>query len=131
MATRRDDEQPAATGTWGWRFHHVGVPTDQPRPGEQYLDAFKIHVSGFETSAYGVQWMRYEPDSPVHELIKSIPHVAFEVDDLDAALQGKDILTPPNSPSAGVRVAMIVENGCPIELMQFDRKRKEPASKGV
>jgi hypothetical protein len=75
--------------------------------------------------------MRYEAGSPVHALVKTVPHVAFEVEDLDAALQGKDILTPPNSPSAGVRVAMIVENGCPIELMQFDRKRKEPDGKGV
>ena len=32
------------------------------------------------------------------EIIKTVPHVAFEVDDLAAALEGKEILTPPNSP---------------------------------
>ena len=124
MTARNDDEQPAATGKWGWRFHHVGVPTDRAREGEQYLDEFKVHVSGFESSAYGIQWMRYEAGSPVHELVKTVPHVAFEVDDLDGALVGKELLTPPNSPSPGVRVAMIVENGCPIELIQFERPRK-------
>jgi hypothetical protein len=63
--------------------------------------------------------MRYEPGSPVHDLIQSVPHLAFEVDDLEAALAGKEVLTPPNSPSPGVRVAMIVDDGCPIELIQF------------
>jgi len=123
---RKDHEPPAAIARWGWRFHHLGVPTDRPRPEEQYLEAWKLHVSGFESSPYGIQWMRYEPGSPVHDLIKSVPHLAFEVDDLDAALVGKDVLTPPNSPSPGVRVAMIVDEGCPIELMQFGA----PAARG-
>ena len=118
---RNDDEPPLATATWGWRFHHLGVPTTESRPGEAYLPAFKLHVTGFETSPYGIQWMRYEPGSPVHPLIQAVPHPAFEVDDLDAALVGKELLTPPNSPSAGVRVAMIVHDGCPIELIEFTK----------
>jgi hypothetical protein len=119
--TRKDDDTPTATARWGWRFHHLGVPTARPRPDEHYLEAFKVHVSGFESSPYGVQWMRYEADSPIHELIRTTPHLAFEVDDLEAALEGKQVLTPPNSPSPGVTVAMIVDDGCPIELIQFSR----------
>jgi hypothetical protein len=34
-------------------------------------------------------------------------------------LAGREILIPPNSPSDGVRVAFIVENGAPIELLEF------------
>jgi hypothetical protein len=41
------------------------------------------------------------------------------VDDLAAALEGKEILTPPNSPSEGVMVAMILDNGAPVELITF------------
>jgi hypothetical protein len=63
--------------------------------------------------------MRFDEDAPYPDLIKTVPHVAFEVDDLAAALEGKEILTPPNSPSQGVMVAMIVEEGAPVELMQF------------
>jgi hypothetical protein len=63
--------------------------------------------------------MRFEPDSPIDPLIKSVPHIAFEVDDLEAAIKGKQILTAPNSPSEGVRVAMILDNGAPVELIQF------------
>ena len=42
-----------------------------------------------------------------------------EVADLASELAGREILIPPNSPSAGVRVAFIVENGAPIELLEF------------
>ncbi len=38
---RKDHEPPAAIARWGWRFHHVGVPTDRPQPEEQYLEALE------------------------------------------------------------------------------------------
>ena len=118
---RKGSEPPAATSVHGWRYHHIGIPTDVPRPDEQYLERFKMYISAFETSPCGIQWMRFEPDSPVHALIKSVPHIAFEVDDLQAALEGKEILTAPNSPSEGVRVAMILDSGAPVELLEFRR----------
>jgi hypothetical protein len=90
-----------------------------PRAGEKYLEQFKMFVSGFEDSPYGVEWMRFEPDSPLPAAIQSLPHIAFEVDDLDAALEGKQVLVAPGSPSAGVRAAMIVDNGALIELIEF------------
>jgi hypothetical protein len=118
---RPDNAPPPATQAWGWRYHHTGIPTQQRRRGERYLPQFKMYVSGFSESPYGVEWMRFEPDSPIPELVRTVPHVAFEVDDIDSALEGKELLSPPGSPSAGVRAAMIVDNGCPIELIEFAR----------
>jgi hypothetical protein len=106
-------------------YHHVGVPTDVPRAGETYLEQFKVYVAGFESSPYGVEWMRFEADSPLPDLVKTVPHVAFVVDDLDAALAGRQVLIPPNRPSAGVTVAFIVHDGAPIELLQFDGPQYE------
>jgi hypothetical protein len=116
---RRDHEPPAAVAEWGWKYHHMGIPTDERRAGEQYLEAYRMYVSGFEASPYGVEWMRFEPDSPVSELIRTVPHIAFEVDDLDQALVGKTLLVDPSSPFEGVRVAMILHNGMPVELLEF------------
>jgi len=116
---RQDSDPPAAIAEWGWRYHHLGVPTAFARPGERYVARFKMYVTGFPSSPYGVEWMRFEEGSPVPEIIRTVPHLAFEVDDLEAALRGKEVLTPPNSPSDGVVVAMIVHNGVPIELLQF------------
>lgn len=103
------------------KYHHIGIPTDIPREKETYLDKHKMYVSGYESSSYGVEWMRFEPSSPLPELVKTVPHVAFEVDDLEAAIQGKEVLIPPNSPSKGISVAFIVDNGAPIEFIQFEK----------
>jgi len=120
---RQDNELPLATSEWGWRYHHIGIPTDKPIDGERYLPQFKLYVSGFETSPYGIEWMRFDKDSPVNDLIKNVPHIAFEVNDLNFELtsRGFNIITPPNSPREGIRVAMIEHNGAPIELIEFEK----------
>jgi hypothetical protein len=102
------------------RYHHIGIPTNDRRDGETYLERFKVHVSGYETGEYGIEWMRFEPDSPLPELVKTVPHVAFEVDDLEEAISGGEILIEPNSPSEGVRVAFVVENGAPVEFLEIE-----------
>lgn len=102
------------------KYHHLGIPTRTPRRNETYLDAFKIYVSGYDTSPYGIEWMRFDPDCSLPELVKTVPHVAFQVDDLEAELEGKDILIPPNSPSPGIRVAFIVDDGAPVEFLQIN-----------
>ncbi len=116
---RLEHEPPQAVAEWGWRYHHLGIPTDEARPGEVHLMDMGMHVSGFESSPYGVEWMRFGPSSPIHELIRTVPHVAFEVDDLKAALVGKTLLGEPSSPMPGVTVAMILHNGMPVELLEF------------
>jgi hypothetical protein len=123
---RKDHEPPEVIDRLGWRFHHLGIPIKTPIPGEVYYPHLKIHVQGFKTSPFGIEWIRFDDDCPLHQLIKSIPHLCFEVDDLDKALQDNDfeVLTAPNAPSAGVRAAMIVHNGAPVELIEFCKKSK-------
>ena len=53
------------------------------------------------------------------EIVRIVPHIAFAVDDLDEALKGREILIAPNEPSAGVRVAFILDDGAPVELLEF------------
>ena len=121
--TRLEHELPQATKKWGWRFHHLGIPTQQKMPHERYLPQFKFYVSGFPESPFGVEWMRFENDSPIHPLIQTVPHLAFEVDDLDFELvnYGLKIITEPNLFMEGIRVAMIEHNGVPIELIEFKK----------
>jgi hypothetical protein len=102
------------------RYHHIGIPTDSPREGESYHPGLKVYTSGFDSSPYGIEWMRFDDDCLVPELVRTVPHVAFEVDDLDRELEGREVLIAPNSPSEGVTVAFIVDNGAPVEFLQFD-----------
>jgi hypothetical protein len=117
---RRSHDDPQAVARFGWRYHHLGVPHSSPRDGERYLQDIGVHVCGFETSPYGIEWMRFDPQCRVPEIVKTVPHLAFAVDNLDAALEGKEILIPPNSPSRGVRIAFILDDGAPIELLEFE-----------
>lgn len=41
------------------------------------------------------------------------------IPDLEAALDGKDVLIEPNSPSEGIRVAFVVEDGAPVEFIEI------------
>ncbi len=104
------------------RYHHIGIPTSERREGERLVEGYGTYVSGYETSAYGIEWMRFEPEAPVPELVRAVPHVAFEVDDLAGEIAGKEILIAPNSPSEGLTVAFIVENGAPVEFLEFRKK---------
>lgn len=105
------------------RYHHVGIPTKEPKEGETYLPDFKAYCTDHESNPFGIQWMRYEEDCPLPEVVKTVPHVAFEVEDLSAALEGQDVLIPPNSPSEGVVVAFVIQDGAPVEFLQFVGER--------
>ena len=101
------------------KYHHLGIPTTTVQDGETYLEQFRVHCTEHDRNPFGIQWMRFEPDSPLPDLVKSVPHVAFEVDDLQSALEGEEILIEPNSPSMGVQVAFIVKDGAPVEFLEF------------
>ncbi len=103
------------------KYHHVGIPTTERFEGEIDLAHLKMTVSDHSNNHFGIQWMRFWEGAPYPELVKAVPHVAFEVDSLNTALQGQNVITPPNSPTPGVTVAMIEVNGAPVELMEIDR----------
>jgi hypothetical protein len=103
----------------GMRYHHIGIPTQIPKEGEEYLEKFKMWVCGYETSPYGVEWIRFGKDCPLPELVKTVAHVAFAVDDIEEAIAGKNVIIKPNSPKEGVKVAFIDDNGAPVEFLQF------------
>lgn len=104
------------------KFNHIGIPVTGAFEGEIDLPHLKMTVSDHENNPYGIQWQRYWENAPYPELVKSVPHVAFEVDDLDAELVGKKVIIEPNSPSEGLTVAFIEVNGAPVELMEYTLK---------
>ncbi len=106
------------------KYHHIGIPTDIPREDERYLEKFKNFMSGYGKNMYGIEWMRFESNCPLPEIVKTIPHVAFEVENLNEAIKGKEILIEPNSPSEGVMVTFILDNGAPVELLEINKSAK-------
>ncbi|MCD7901989.1 MAG: hypothetical protein LUH22_19690 [Bacteroides sp.] len=119
---RLDHEFAKCMEEWGWKYHHLGVPTEEKLPDEAYIPHLKLYASGFSTSPFGIEWMKFDADCDVHPLVRKVPHLAFVVKDLDYELANRNLnlLGKPNSPSGGLRVAMVEHDGAPIELMEFE-----------
>jgi hypothetical protein len=99
-------------------FHHMGIPTTEPRPGERFSERFGMYTSDSNCGPVRIQWHRFEPDSPLHVLIRTLPHVAFKVSDLNRAIEGRNILLGPYEPVPNFHVAILEEGGHPVELIQ-------------
>ncbi|MDE0297018.1 MAG: hypothetical protein OXN17_00120 [Candidatus Poribacteria bacterium] len=109
------------------KFHHMSIPTDVPRENETYVEAFKVHISGLDGNPYRVDWLRFEPDSPLPDILKTLPHVAYVVDDIEVAIADAEVIVAPTTPIEGVTVAYIVHDGAPIEFLQFHRAESQSA----
>jgi hypothetical protein len=80
-----------------------------------------IHYPG----KFRVQWHRFEVGSPLHPLIRTVPHPAFKVSDLRAAIDGEEVLLGPYEPIDGYRVAIIRDGEVPIEFIETNLTDEE------
>jgi len=110
--------EPITKGTL-MKYNHVGIPVTKNFDGEIDLPHLKMTVSDHKNNPYGIQLQRYWDGAPYPDLVKTIPHVAFIVENIQAELAGKNVIIEPNSPSEGLIVAFIEVNGAPVELMEY------------
>ena len=108
------------------RFHHIGLPTTGVQPGESWVESTRVWVTNPEHHPQRIEWLRYEPDSPVDVEFQQNPHVAYTVDNLRGQLAGKDILIAPfavgEPPFA--QAAFTREDDLIIEYMQLHPGRQ-------
>jgi len=100
-------------------FHHIGIPTVIRQPEEIHLAEAKLYITDANKSEHRIEWLRFEAGSPMHELLQRTAHVAFTVDNIEEALQGKKVIIPPFTPMAGVRAAFIQEGEAPVEYLEI------------
>ncbi|WP_163333651.1 hypothetical protein [Enterobacter bugandensis] len=101
-----------------YTFHHVGIPTHEKHSDERYSEVYKFSTRDDDCSLIRVQWHRFDVDSPLHELIRSQPHIAFKVSDLEKAIVDEDVILGPYEPIPGFKVAVIKNGNISIELIQ-------------
>src|ERR1700735_3957267 len=61
------------------QYHHIGITTTEVKPGETHLKHLKLFVVSHEKSEFGVEWMRFEADAAVPDLVRRVPQGAFAV----------------------------------------------------
>lgn len=108
------------------RFDHIGIPTDEPHEGETFVPATRVWVTSPRAHPSNVEWLRYEPDSPVTGPLRDMPHVAYRTLDVVKAIEGREILLEPFDVGDGfVQVAFVLVEGAPVEFMQYADPNEE------
>jgi len=107
------------------QFDHVGLITTEKKPGERFVAATKVWVTDIAAHPYRVEWLRFEPDSPVESPVRDQPHVAFRVDSIAEAAKGLKVLIEPFE--AGIaRVGFYqTDDGAVVEFMEYFEKPAE------
>ena len=100
-------------------FHHIGIPSQKKRSGETYLEGAKVHVTAVDADPMKIEWLRFEPDSPMPAALQMQTHLAYKVESIEAELKGQQVLIPPFTPMPGVTVAFIMHDGVPVEFMEI------------
>ena len=102
------------------QFDHIGVVTTDKKPGERWVDATRVWVTSPRDHPYNVEFLRFETDSPVRGPLRTEPHVAYRVADVEKAIEGHEVVLAPFDVGEGfVRVAFVDVGGVLVEFMQY------------
>ena len=100
------------------QFDHVGFVTDTPQPGEIYIASDRMWVTDPRDHPASIEWIRFEQGSPARD---DRPHIAFRVPDIEAAVRGQRVISPPASTGQGGKWAFVEgPDGGVIEFLEYD-----------
>ena len=101
-------------------FHHIGLVTDEEKPGEMYFDSLKVWGTNPADDPNKIEWVRFSPESPLADTpVAKMPHVSWLVDDLDEALEGKDMVVGPLQAADNIRIAYFWMDGALVEYLEI------------
>lgn len=100
------------------KFDHVGVPTGDRQPGEMYVEATRVWVTDPARHPQRIEYLRYEADSPVSGPVREMPHMAFQVDDLETEMGDAQVLLGPFQATPALRVVFVLRDGAVFEYME-------------
>lgn len=108
------------------RFDHIGIVTDERQPGESWVEATRVWVTSPRAHPYNVEFLRFEPDSPVTGPLRTQPHVAYRVAGVHSAVAGHDVLLEPFDVGNGfLTVAFVRVGSAIVEFMQYANPGEE------
>lgn len=101
-------------------FSHVGLIAEEPKEGEVFVAATRVWITNFIDHPYHIEWLRFEPDSPVTGKVRTEPHVAYRVPSIEQAAAGLKVLIEPFVPLENLRVGFYESaDGAVVEFMEY------------
>jgi hypothetical protein len=99
-------------------FDHVGIPVSERRDGMRYLETTRCWLTSPADHPFRVEWLWFEDGSAAPELIRTVSHVAFRVDDLERAMEGHRVIAEPFDVWGEVIVSFVEVDGAPVEFVR-------------
>lgn len=106
-------------------FDHIGIWTDQPQPGEFWVEFSKVWVTNPRSHPLRIEYLRAreKPNLPREPIgpwkLWNAPHVAYRVDNLQEAIKGEQLIYGPFDPGGFGQVAFILKEGVVLEYMEY------------
>ncbi|MCX7918208.1 MAG: VOC family protein [bacterium] len=101
-------------------FDHLGLITTEKKENEIWVEPTRVWVTDPSHHPYRIEWLRYEPDSPVTGPVRNQPHLAFRVDNIEQAAAGLNVLLAPFQVNESLRVGFFEsKDKVVIEFMEY------------
>ena len=101
------------------QFDHIGIITTEEKPGQIFIEPTRVWITDFQEHPYRVEWLRYEPDTPVTGPVREMPHVAFRVQSIAEASKGMKVLLEPFDAGIAVVGFFQTDDGAVVEFMEY------------
>src|SRR5207237_7146810 len=94
-------------------FDHVGLWASEPQPGEFWVEFSKVWVTNPRAHPQRIEYLRplAKPVVPAEQgglwKLWNRPHIAYRVDDLQAAMKGEEVIFGPFDPGGFGVVAFV------------------------
>jgi hypothetical protein len=107
------------------QFDHIGIVTTEPQPGESWVEFSKVWVTNPRLHPQRIEYIRplempqVDPANAGLWKLWHLPHVAYRVDDLQAAIRGEEVIFGPFEPGDFGTVVFIHKDGAVVEYLQY------------
>ena len=102
------------------KFDHVGYRSFEKQEGEFYYAPNKVWITDASKHPFKIEWLRYEEDSLVPDIVKNQPHIGFRIKNLVEASRGLELLLGPMIIDEKTVVGFYLSrDGGVIELMEI------------
>jgi hypothetical protein len=106
-------------------FDHIGIVTNESKPGESWVPFSEVWVTNPRLHPQRIEYIRphNEPQVDPKDVgmwkLWNLPHVAYRVDDLAAAIEGEEVILGPFEPGDFATVAFVHKDGAVVEYLEY------------
>ena len=106
-------------------FDHIGLVTHEPHEGESWVAISQVWVTNPRLHPQRIEYIRpktipqIDPADVGLWKLWHLPHVAYRVEDLEAALEGEDVVFGPIQPGDFAKAAFVHKDGIIVEYIAY------------